>query len=199
MADRFEADADAVMRMVSGSSGAQRVPHPGLGDGGACRPRDLVVLDALSEDPAKDRHTLFGDLLRNRMDHAEWLAEFIFSVHLEHLDLPVVMIGEAYKPDVPYTDGSPAVLLRNLLSHFRTASQPGEMSVPLHVGVWDPVTQNDPHPPRAAALYVYAVPHTQVIQTWAREIPDRSVVVDINGALNGWQQTVRVLIPGRLS
>jgi UDPglucose 6-dehydrogenase len=79
--------------------------QPGLGDGGACHPRDNIALRWLS-DTYDLGYDLFGDIMRIREIQAQRLAQTLCS----H-GLPVVIMGKSYKPDVPNTDGSYALLV----------------------------------------------------------------------------------------
>jgi UDPglucose 6-dehydrogenase len=83
----------------------------GMGDGGPCHPRDNIALSWLSEE-ADLSHDIFGDVMRARENQTQWLADLI----AERADgLPVVVLGKAFKPESDLTDGSPALLLANIL------------------------------------------------------------------------------------
>jgi UDPglucose 6-dehydrogenase len=93
---------------------SSRYMTAGMGDGGACHPRDNVALSALAQRYELS-FDLMGQLTRARENQAGWLADII-----EHwtalTDLPLAILGKSYKPDVHLVDGSPALLLASILS-----------------------------------------------------------------------------------
>lgn len=95
----------------------QRITGPryltaGMGDAGACHPRDNIALRYLAErlDLGYD---LFHAIMHSRDMQAKNLALKLVSLAKEH-NLPVVIHGRAYKPYVPYTIGS----YSELVGHF---------------------------------------------------------------------------------
>ena len=116
------ADCDEVVDALSLAT--QRVisaqyMRGGMGDGGACHPRDLIALGWLEErlGMAAD---LFGQLAQAREAQAQWLAGLVRQYH-ELTGYPVAILGEAYKPGSDLTDGSPALLLRHYLEDVKPA------------------------------------------------------------------------------
>lgn len=93
---------------------------PGMGDGGACHPRDNIALRYMAEklDLGYD---LFDAVMRSREVQAKNMADFLvkqaesLSNNLFLDDAPIVIIGKAYKPLVPYTDGSSSMLVGHYL------------------------------------------------------------------------------------
>ena len=87
---------------------------PGMGDGGACHPRDNIALRWMAEklDLGYD---LFDAVMLSREVQARNMADRL--VELAHMGagiappLPVVIVGKAYKPLVPYTAGSSSMLV----------------------------------------------------------------------------------------
>ena len=95
----------------------QRITGPkyltaGMGDAGACHPRDNIALRYLAEklDLGYD---LFHSIMHSRDKQAERLANTLIKLSKE-TDMPVVIHGRAYKPYVPYTVGS----YSELIGHF---------------------------------------------------------------------------------
>lgn len=87
----------------------QRITGPryltaGMGDAGACHPRDNIALRYLAErlDLGYD---LFHAIMNSRDKQAERMAKKLISLSNKH-SLPIVIHGRAYKPYVPYTIGS---------------------------------------------------------------------------------------------
>ena len=83
---------------------------PGMGDGGACHPRDNIALSWLARklDLSYD---WYESLMICREKQTDWLADL-----MEEHDLPKVILGRAFKPETNIVVGSPAVLLRNILN-----------------------------------------------------------------------------------
>jgi UDPglucose 6-dehydrogenase len=77
----------------------------GMGDGGACHPRDNIALRYLAEklDLGYD---LFDSIMRAREVQAENMAKTLLKYGKN-----VTIIGKAYKPKVPYTHGSSSMLV----------------------------------------------------------------------------------------
>jgi UDPglucose 6-dehydrogenase len=107
-------NVDVVTDALAGST--QRITGPqymtaGMGDGGACHPRDNIALRFMAEklDLGYD---LFGSIMEARQIQAKNMAEFLVAQAKEH-DLPVLIHGEAYKPNVPYKDGSYSILVEH--------------------------------------------------------------------------------------
>lgn len=100
--------AGALARSTKRITGPQYMV-PGMGDAGACHPRDNIALRWLAEEHQLG-YDLFEAIMRAREVQAENLAKFIFNKSQEY-DLPIVIHGKAYKPDVPYEIGSYSVLV----------------------------------------------------------------------------------------
>ena len=78
---------------------------PGMGDGGACHPRDNIALRFLAE-----RLDLGYDLFDAIMKAREVQAARMAKKCLEN-GRRVTIVGKAYKPDVPYLHGSASLLV----------------------------------------------------------------------------------------
>ena len=83
----------------------------GMGDGGPCHPRDNIALSWLSEQTGLSRD-IFGDMMEAREQQTEWLADLIAE---RANGLPIVLLGKAFKPGSDLEDGSPALLLADIL------------------------------------------------------------------------------------
>jgi len=81
----------------------------GMGDGGACHPRDNIALKYLSQklDLGYD---FFGAIMHTREMQARNVAIKLVNLAIEN-NMPIVIHGKAYKPDVPYIDGSYSILI----------------------------------------------------------------------------------------
>lgn len=92
----------------------QRITGPkymtaGMGDGGACHPRDNIALRWLSNKLSLG-YDLFGTIMESREIQAKNMADY-----LRQFDLPIVIVGKAYKPEVEYLDGSPSLLVASYI------------------------------------------------------------------------------------
>jgi UDPglucose 6-dehydrogenase len=81
----------------------------GMGDAGACHPRDNIALRWLAEE-YDIGYDLFDTIMLAREQQARNLARFLIELANKH-NLPVVIHGKAYKPDVPYCIGSYSTLI----------------------------------------------------------------------------------------
>ena len=81
----------------------------GMGDAGACHPRDNIALRWLAEE-YDIGYDLFDTIMHAREVQAKNLALFLVDI-AEKKNLPIVIHGKAYKPDVPYCIGSYSTLI----------------------------------------------------------------------------------------
>jgi UDPglucose 6-dehydrogenase len=81
----------------------------GMGDAGACHPRDNIALRWLAQE-YEIGYDLFDTIMHAREIQAENLAKFLVVQAQKH-NLPIVIHGKAYKPDVPYCIGSYSTLV----------------------------------------------------------------------------------------
>lgn len=85
----------------------------GMGDGGACHPRDNIALSWLAKELDLG-YDLFAAISHSREKQTENMAHFVANI-CRKKKLPCVINGRSYKPGVPYTIGSPSVLLAHYL------------------------------------------------------------------------------------
>lgn len=153
-----------------------RYLRAGMGDGGACHPRDNVALSALAQ-----RHGLTSDLMgflnRARDGQTFWFARLI--QHWRALSrLNVTLLGRSYKPNVELTDGSPALLLSHYLRTLDVEHEHREFDLELgEPRVFFVATQHDAY----------------------RDLdyPAGSVVIDPFGYVEVDDPTVTLVTPGR--
>ena len=82
----------------------------GMGDAGACHPRDNIALRWLAEE-YDIGYDMFDTIMRAREVQAENLAKYLIHQSTENKNLPIVIHGKAYKPDVAYCIGSYSTLI----------------------------------------------------------------------------------------
>ena len=87
---------------------------PGMGDGGACHPRDNIALRWMAEELDLG-YDLFDAVMLSREVQAKNMAEQLVELATAGAgvvpQLPVVIVGKAYKPLVPYEAGSSSMLV----------------------------------------------------------------------------------------
>lgn len=182
MCDHTGADVDEVtdtLALATDRVVSSRYLRAGMGDGGACHPRDNVALSALAR-----RHELSVDLMgfltRAREAQTARLADVV-QRWVEQTGMMCLVLGKTYKPNVTLTDGSPALLLVNILRERDVA-----------VGHVDPLLQQV-QAPNVPGVYVVATMHDVFREyTW----PVGSVVIDPFGYLAS-QPGVTLITPGR--
>ena len=90
---------------------------PGMGDGGACHPRDNIALRWMAEELDLG-YDLFDAVMLSREKQAENMAKRLLE--LAGNDLPVIIVGKAYKPLVPYEAGSSSMLVGHYIEKTDT-------------------------------------------------------------------------------
>ena len=104
-----EALADSNIRIIS-----KKYMTAGMGDAGPCHPRDNIALRYLAErlDLGYD---IFDTIMSAREQQAKNVAEYLADLSRK-TDMPVVIHGKAYKPDIDMTDGSYSLLIGHYLA-----------------------------------------------------------------------------------
>lgn len=105
-------DVDVVTESLAKST--MRITGPqymtaGMGDGGACHPRDNIALRYLAEkiDLGYD---IFDSIMSAREIQAKNLANELIK-HAVRYNMNIYIHGKSYKPDVEYCDGSYSLLI----------------------------------------------------------------------------------------
>ena len=87
---------------------------PGMGDGGACHPRDNIALRWMAEELDLG-YDLFDAVMLSREVQAKNMAKSMIELATMGAGvippMPCVIVGKAYKPLVPYDAGSPSMLV----------------------------------------------------------------------------------------
>jgi UDPglucose 6-dehydrogenase len=87
----------------------------GMGDGGGCHPRDNIALRYMAKEYDLG-YDLFDAIMKSRELQAKNIAKKLIELHNES-KLPIVILGESYKPGVPYVDGSYSKLIAHYLDY----------------------------------------------------------------------------------
>ena len=91
---------------------------PGMGDGGACHPRDNIALRWMAEE-LNLGYDLFDAVMLSREKQAENMANRLLELASDQL--PIIIVGKAYKPLVPYEAGSSSMLVGHYIENTDTA------------------------------------------------------------------------------
>lgn len=85
----------------------------GMGFGGACFPRDCVAMSHLWRDVLGlygGDFNHFEQALWHKQNYNDWLSDLVME-EWKRTNLPIVVLGKAFKPETNLTAGSPALLL----------------------------------------------------------------------------------------
>lgn len=113
----------------------------GMGDAGPCHPRDNIALRYLAQR-LDLRYDLFEAIMEARDVQARNLAGLLAQL-AEANNLPIFIHGEAYKPGVPYLEGSYSSLVASYLHRYS-------------VTFIDPLTRPDEVPDRVKGVILMA-------------------------------------------
>lgn len=91
-----------------------RYMDAGTGDGGGCHPRDNIALSWLADETDMS-HNIWEDLMAAREEHISWHCDLAIEA-AEECDLPLVLLGKAFKPETDIETGSAAILMANILN-----------------------------------------------------------------------------------
>ena len=169
----------ASSRLISG-----KYLKAGMADGGGCHPRDQIAMSWLAKE-ANLSSNIFDFLAKARDQQTLRQAELIEEKYKE-TNLPVVVLGKSYKPNINLTVGSPALLLCSFLE---------EKSIKF--SVYDPICDPNSKLQGNPAIFFVATNH-DVFK--AIKIPVDSIVIDPWGsAIHGLSSKVSLITPGRNS
>ena len=147
----------------------------GMGDAGACHPRDNIALRWLAQE-YDIGYDMFDTIMGAREVQAKNLANFL----VEHADdKPIVIHGKAYKPDVPYCIGSYSTLVGYYVEQAGKTVKYIDPIADDRTGCVDSITE--------ASMILYAhnryvtygyTGQSAVMNDFYCEIPDGSIIVD---------------------
>ncbi len=159
------ADVDAVTNAIAKATVRLLSPkylRAGMGDGGGCHPRDNIAMSHLAQRLGLS-YDFFESLMLAREKQTEWLADLALELAREQ-NLPIVVMGKAFKPETNLITGSPSILLHALLQEKGA-----------HPTIFDPHLDPPEVAPRYPAVYVVGTEH-EVFQEWS--FPEGSLVLD---------------------
>lgn len=147
---------------------------PGMGDGGACHPRDNIALRHMAKELDLG-YDLFEAIMHAREIQAKNMALELVK-HAKENNMSIYIHGKAYKPKVPYLHGSYSLLVGYYCEQ--------EGYIPQYI---DPLTgdNNQPTEPgvflmahSAQTTYMYTGQDDKMQDDLYCNIPDGSVIVD---------------------
>lgn len=144
----------------------------GMGDAGACHPRDNIALRYMAKNLELD-YDLFDSIMNAREIQANNLAKVLVKESAG--TLPIYIHGKAYKPNVPYIDGSYSTLVGYYCEQLGVT--------PIYI---DPLTDPNTLPQSVQGVILlahcaeitYDYADVEKKQTLYCEILDGSIVVD---------------------
>lgn len=157
----------------------QRITGPryltaGMGDAGACHPRDNIALRWLSNE-LDIGYDLFHAIMHSRDMQAKNMAKRLEELSIQYR-LPVIIHGRAYKPQVEYTIGSYSELVGSYLKESQVA-----------ISYVDPLTCDTNYPSSPAIFLMAHDPgvtyagtglENEYKYTFYCDIPKGSVILD---------------------
>jgi len=171
-------NADVVCNALANSDKRIMGPQymtPGMGDGGACHPRDNIALRHMAQklDLGYD---LFDSIMNAREKQAKNIAKFLVEQAKEN-NLPVLIHGVAYKPNVEYQDGSYSVLVAHYCEQMgyhpimvdpNTHPQNGPFKAVALLGHSAETTYRYTNQEYKDQLYCYLEPGSIVVDPWRK-------------------------------
>jgi UDPglucose 6-dehydrogenase len=171
-------NADVVCNALANSNKRIMGPQymkPGMGDGGACHPRDNIALRHMAQK-LELGYDLFGSIMNAREIQAENMAKFLVE-HAKETELPVLIHGVAYKPNVEYLDGSYSILVAHyceklgyhpILVDPKTHPQIGPFKAVALLGHSAETTYRYTNQEYKDKLYCYLEPGSIIVDPWRK-------------------------------
>lgn len=157
----------------------------GMGDGGACHPRDNIALRYMA-DTLDLGYDLFDSIMQAREIQAKNLANTLVY-YSKHNDMPIYIHGKAYKPKVPYIDGSYSLLIGHYIEQMDlkpTYIDPytGDDFSPTEPGVFlmahsASITYDYTNSPQKDEIYCVIPANSIVIDPWRKFSSSASKVI----------------------
>lgn len=88
----------------------------GMGDGGGCHPRDNIALRWMAKEYNLG-YDIFDTIMRAREIQAKNIAKRLVELSNQY-NLPIIILGKSYKPDVGYLEGSTTILTSYYIEQF---------------------------------------------------------------------------------
>jgi len=149
----------------------------GMGDAGACHPRDNIALRWLAEN-LQLGYDIFDTVMSAREQQAKNLARYLKRLQKD-VNLPIFILGKAYKPDVDYEDGSYSLLI----GHYLETMQAKYYYI-------DPLTGDEP-PFAGVPVIAFLAHNRRVTYGYSGDQPEQELYVDLEPGsvvVDPWRQ-----------
>jgi UDPglucose 6-dehydrogenase len=149
----------------------------GMGDAGPCHPRDNIALRWLAEK-LQLGYDIFDTVMSAREQQAKNLARYLKKLQTEK-NLPIYILGKAYKPDVDFVDGSYSLLI----GHYLETMQAKYYYI-------DPLTGDEP-PFTDMSVIAFLAHNRQVTYGYAGKQAEQELYVDLEPGsvvVDPWRQ-----------
>ena len=167
-----DALANSTIRIMS-----PKYMKAGMGDAGPCHPRDNIALRWLAEKLHLG-YDIFDTVMSAREQQAKNLARYLAKVSREK-NLPIFILGKAYKPDVDYCDGSYSLLIGHYLNEIQAKF--------FYI---DPLTGDEP-PFSGVPVIAFLAHNRQITYGYAGEQTDQELYVELEPGsviVDPWRQ-----------
>jgi len=134
----------------------------GMGDGGACHPRDNIALSWLAREIDLS-YDWYENLMISREKHTEWLANLCIE-YSEKTGLEIMILGRSFKKESNLITGSPSYLLKNILKEKQ-----------IEVSIHDPYIDKETLDLKTPKLFFIGTDH-DVFKNYV--FPEGSTVID---------------------
>ena len=149
----------------------------GMGDAGPCHPRDNIALRWLAEN-LQLGYDIFDTVMSAREQQAKNLARYLKRLQKD-VNLPIYILGKAYKPDVDFVDGSYSLLI----GHYLETMQAKYYYI-------DPLTGDDP-PFTGVPAIAFLAHNRRVTYGYTGDQPEQELYVELEPGsviVDPWRQ-----------
>jgi len=153
----------------------------GMGDAGACHPRDNIALRWLAEN-YDIGYDMFSTIMGAREDQAKNMAKFLVDQAKENNLSTIVIHGKAYKPDIEYCIGSYSTLVGHYVGEagveVKYLDPLADDSTDVIDSINSPVVMLLAHNRKITYGYVTEHSDSDLSDGFYTAIPEGSVIVD---------------------
>ena len=149
----------------------------GMGDAGPCHPRDNIALRWLAEN-LQLGYDIFDTVMEAREMQARNLARYLKRLQKD-VNLPIFILGKAYKPDVDYEDGSYSLLIGHYLENMQAKYY-----------YIDPLTGDEP-PFTGMPVIAFLAHNRTITYGYTGDQPEQELYVDLDPGsvvVDPWRQ-----------
>lgn len=148
----------------------------GIGDGGACHPRDNIAMSWLSRACGLT-YNVFEQAMVAREQYAKFIADLAVTEAMCHPNKDLYMLGYAYKPNTNITTGSHALLIAHFVEKIQARTEHLSLKETFLFQKHDPYIEGMQKPVDVdhARVYLIGCNHNAVI---TQRFPRGSVIID---------------------